>query len=268
MEPLPADWRTVCTSERMSGSASSRDPGGTALGPRRAHIDGRGHHALQIVALIALAAGGLALVGTLWLASPHGALAFDLQGASGGPAPSHDGPAVSPAAFTGASLLAPSPRSVSAAPSGGLIVDVEGAVRRSGIQRLPAGSRVADAIASAGGYSARADVGAAARSINLAEPLQDGTKVRIPALGDALGAGQAGAADGPSAAPAPGALIDLNHATESQLESLPGVGPVTAGRIVDARTATPFATIDDVATRGAVRQGTLEKLRALVTVLP
>jgi competence protein ComEA len=268
MEPLPADWRTVCTTERVPGSLSSPDPGGQAPGTRGPREAARSRHALLIVALVAIASGGLALAGMLWLASPHGALAFDLDVASSGPGSSDHGTTGLPGALVAASSPAAPASSAPASPVTGLIVDVEGAVRRSGIQRLPAGSRVGDAIAAAGGYSARADVGATARGINLAEPLLDGAKVRVPALGDDVDTGSAAGGVGASAAPVAGTLIDLNHATQSQLESLPGVGPVTAGKIVDARTTAPFATVEDVATRGVVRPGTLQKVRALVTVQP
>ena len=98
-----------------------------------------------------------------------------------------------------------------------LVVDVAGAVRHAGLYRLPQGSRIADAVARAGGATARAQLDL----VNLAAPLADGEQVLVPARGP--GAAAAGAAAGPS----PTAPVDLNSATSEQLDALPGVGPVT-----------------------------------------
>ena len=161
-------------------------------------------------------------------------------------------------------------------PDGGallLLVDVEGAVRSPGLHQVPTGSRVGDAITAAGGYADRADLVAAAGSINLAAPLADGAKIRVPLLGET----DASAVDGgprPSSAPASNGtgpvagLIDLNHADESALEGLPGIGPVTAAKIIAARESTPFASVDDVVTRKALSASVLDKIRSLVTVTP
>jgi competence protein ComEA len=217
-----------------------------------------------LVAATAVAAGILALAGTLWLTQPRGEVEIGAHAAL---------PATSSAAGVQALLVHGSPAVAFPSPAlaespAELVVDVEGAVRRPGIQRLTAGSRVGDAIAAAGGYGARADVVAAARTINLAEALLDGAKVRVPALGEVAAAGPATAAPAASGPAGAGTLIDLNHANEGQLESLPGVGPVTAGKIIDARTTAPFLTVDDLATRGVVGSSTLEKVRPLVRVTP
>ena len=264
MEPFPADWRTV-------GGPAPRGP--AAVSPKRGD-EQRGHGSpgpcaqssrlIAFVAAAAVAAGILALGGTLWLTAPHGELDIAARAAAspGKGAAGLQGLVVrgSPAA----AIASPGPVDRPVA----LIVDVEGAVRRPGIQRLAAGSRVGDAIAAAGGYGDRVDVAAAAQTINLAEALQDGAKVRVPTLGETTATGPIPATPAGSGPAGTGALIDLNHADEGQLESLPGVGPVTAGKIIDARTTAPFATVDDLATRGVVGPSTLEKLRPLVTVTP
>src|ERR671936_912131 len=106
-------------------------------------------------------------------------------------------------------------------PSGRVVVDVVGAVRQPGLYRLEQGSRIADAVARAGGATRKADVA----MINLAAPLADGEQVVVPRRGvaGAAAAGGAGAAAGGAAMPA--GPVHLNTATLEQLDSLPGVGP-------------------------------------------
>jgi competence protein ComEA len=110
-----------------------------------------------------------------------------------------------------------------------LVIDVAGAVRRPGLYRLRAGSRIDDAIAAAGGVTARAQLDA----VNLAAPIADGEQVVVPGRG-AAGALAAGP---PATGSAPSAPLDLNTATAAQLEALPGIGPVTAQKILDYRQA-------------------------------
>lgn len=142
-----------------------------------------------------------------------------------------------------------------------LVIDVEGAVMQPGLQLLPANSRVGDAIAAAGGYSPQVDIAGAAELLNLAERLTDGAKVTVPVRGDpAPLPTSAGPADGDG-----GGLIDVNTASEAQLETLPGIGPVTAGEIIAAREEAPFATIDDLLARQVVGPATFEKIRPLIT---
>jgi competence protein ComEA len=155
--------------------------------------------------------------------------------------------------------------SVLAAPSGGpeeLLVDVQGAVTRPGLVRLPAGARVADAIAAAGGYTKRTDLLAAASTINLAAPLADGAQVFVPIAGVATGgSGNGGAGGGPG-----GGLVNLNTATPEELEALPGIGPVTVQKIVAARQERPFATLDELVEREVMNRGQLDDIRDLVTL--
>jgi len=146
-----------------------------------------------------------------------------------------------------------------------LVVHVVGAVRRPGLFRLPEGARVADAVARAGGATRRADVA----GLNLAAPLVDGTQVLVPRRVDAAaatapadtaaGATTAGAAAGSS-------KVSLSSATVEELDQLPGVGPVTAQKIVDYRTANgPFASVDDLDAVPGIGPARLEQLRDLVT---
>ncbi len=150
---------------------------------------------------------------------------------------------------------------------GELVVEVGGAVVDPGVYRLPAGSRVGDAIAAAGGFGPRVDAAAADRQLNLAATLRDGDEVHVPLRGEATAPGNsnAGAVPGGGSTTGP---IDLNTATADQLDTLPGIGPVTVAKIVAAREEQRFATVDDLGTRKVIGAATLEKIRDLVTVAP
>ncbi len=157
-------------------------------------------------------------------------------------------------------VMLPADGSAASAPDEEIVVQVGGAVRHPGLVRIPAGSRVADAIAAAGGYSAAVDAAAVARDVHLAQPVADGGQVIVPGRGDpppAAARSRAGSAACP---------IDVNTASESELETLPGVGPVTAAKIVQARSERPFASVDDLAARKVVGPATLAKIRDLIVV--
>ncbi|MHB8399911.1 MAG: ComEA family DNA-binding protein [Candidatus Limnocylindrales bacterium] len=160
-----------------------------------------------------------------------------------------------------------SPAPGSAGP--GLVVEVSGAVAHPGVVHLAAGARVADAIAAAGGYSPRVDAARADRELNLARIVADGDEIRVPSrddpphVGSGAGAAPAPAATGGSRGTLP---IDLNSASAEQLDTLPGIGPVTAAKIVAARDTARFTSVDDLRTRKLVGSATLDKLRPLVVV--
>jgi competence protein ComEA len=147
-------------------------------------------------------------------------------------------------------------------PAADLVVDVEGAVLRPGLQSLPVGARVGDAIAAAGGYSADVDLDAAARQLNLAQPLADGEQVYVAPLG-AEPVTTGGGSVTPSGGGTPPGPMNVNTATPEQLESLPGVGPVTVQKIVAGRQERPFASLEEMVERKAINRGQLEKIRDL-----
>ena len=163
-------------------------------------------------------------------------------------------------ATPGSALSSPSP-----ALSATMVVDVQGAVAEPGVRELPAGSRVADAIAAAGGYATDADLAVAASAINLAKALADGEQIHVPRVGDAHVAATSG---GPAASAAPaagGGMVNLNTATPEELEALPGIGPVTVQKIVAARQEQAFASLEDAVQRGVINRGQLEDIQAVAT---
>ncbi len=148
--------------------------------------------------------------------------------------------------------------SPSAAPTA-ILVDVAGWVRRPGVYEFVSGARVIDAIEAAGGARPGADL----QALNLAAPLADGTQILVPKEGATpvapVGSGSAGGAvDG---------LVNVNTATNAELETLPGIGEVTAQAIIDYRTENgPFTTVDELLDVTGIGDVTLENIRELVTV--
>jgi competence protein ComEA len=137
-----------------------------------------------------------------------------------------------------------------------LVVDVVGAVRRPGLVRLAEGSRVADAIAHAGGLGR----GAERAGVNFAAPVSDGQQVVVPQRGAAVAAGAGGGAASASTGP-----VSLSSATAEQLDALPGVGPVTAEKIVAYRQQHgAFRSFDELDAISGIGPSRIADLRGLV----
>ena len=169
-----------------------------------------------------------------------------------------DGGSAIPAAASSAD-----PGGSGASASGGeLVVEVVGAVPKPGVYRLPPGSRLVDLVRLAGGYGPRVDTARAERELNLAAPIKDGDHVRVPSRDDEV----AEPAPATAGASGGGALVDVNAATQAQLEELPGVGPATAQKIIAAREEAPFSAVEELRSRGVLGEKTFEKLRPLLTV--
>lgn len=143
-------------------------------------------------------------------------------------------------------------------PTGDLVVDVAGKVRRPGIAVLPAGSRVVDALKAAGGARRGVDL----TSLNLARPVVDGEQILV---GVAPAAGVAGTVDEPL--PDGGSLVNLNTADQAALDTLPGVGPVTADAILAWREDNGgFTSVDELLEVDGIGPATLDDLAPLVTI--
>jgi len=158
--------------------------------------------------------------------------------------------------------------------TGELVVSVVGLVHRGGLVRLPEGARVADAVAAAGGAREGADL----TGLNLAQRVRDGDQILVgaaprdggvPELGSATisGSGTVSGAEDPAPGTGTTGKVDLNSATEAQLDALPGVGPVTARAILNWRTANgSFTAIDQLAEVDGIGPARLARLRDQVTV--
>lgn len=138
-----------------------------------------------------------------------------------------------------------------------LFVDVVGAVRRPGLYRLKDGSRVADAVTRAGGPTPKAQI----ELLNLAGRIADGEQIVVPRRG--LGAAAAAAPGGA----VPTGPVHLNSATLEQLDALPGIGPVTAQKILDYRQQHgAFGSVDELDAIAGIGPARLEQLRGLVAL--
>ena len=201
---------------------------------------------LLVVALVAVAVAGTAFV----VSRMH---------AQSEPVPLRPG-AVS--SGTAAPLAPQATSSTSARPAGAgnVTVDVAGKVRRPGVTTLPAGSRVVDALRKAGGARDGVDLS----SLNLARVLVDGEQILVGrgAPGGGIAAGTSTTVPDPT-----GALVNLNTATEAQLDTLPGVGPVTAQKILDWRSAHgAFSSVDELLEVDGIGEKTLADLAPHITL--
>lgn len=135
-------------------------------------------------------------------------------------------------------------------------VSVSGAVRSPGVVQIPAGARLVEVVDAAGGFTEDANTD----PLNLAGRVGDGEAVVIPRAGEPAAAADAGPVNG---------LINLNTATASELDELPGIGEVLAGRIVDYReTVGPFTSIDQLSEIEGISPRLVDEIRPLVTVAP
>jgi competence protein ComEA len=160
-------------------------------------------------------------------------------------------------------------------------VEISGGVAQPGVISLPEGSRLIDAVSAAGGWGERVDPLRVELCLNLAAPLEDGGAIRIPTRDDRLLLGLTGVECGPlysspseiassggtsgaSGSNATGGKIDLNRASAEELDTLPGIGPATAAKIIAARKEKPFVIVDDLRDLKIISESVLQGIRALV----
>jgi competence protein ComEA len=206
----------------------------------RERLDGLSRAELTgLIVVIVLALGG---AGLWYVRSMPRPIQVAASGPATGAAPD----------VTGAASASPS-----AAP---VIVDVAGWVREPGVYEFTAGDRIVDAIARAGGARRGADLAA----LNLAAPLVDGTQILVPREGAAPPGGVAGSATTGGTA---GTLVNINTASATELEALPGIGEVLAATIVAYRDEHgAFASVDQLEDVSGIGPSTLEEIRDLVTI--
>lgn len=168
-----------------------------------------------------------------------------------------------PQDFTNSPPVEPSARvnSVSVSQAGQIKIDVEGEVENPGVYSISIDSRVQDAIVKAGGLSANADRNWVKQKLNLAAKITDGSKIYIPNATDqnVLGANNSpvqDVIDGSS-------VININTASVDSLDSLPGVGVVTAQKIISLR---PYSNINDLLNKKAVNKLTFNKIKDKVGI--
>jgi competence protein ComEA len=221
--------------------------------------------AVVVVVLLQLrgASSGTVLSQPVSAVAASPAAAFGASGAPPTPAEGYS---------SAAAVSAASPSAAGQSSAGMFRVYVVGQVRRPQVVSLAPGSRVEDAVDAAGGATERADL----TVMNLARPVVDGERIVVPRPGQKLAtadpvpvpaATAAGGAAGAAGGSAPGTPVDLNTATVADLDALPGVGPVLAGRIVEWRQQNGgFKTVDDLGEVSGIGDATLAKLRPLVRV--
>jgi competence protein ComEA len=256
MEPdAPPPWRVFDAPAPATDDQFGRHPMPVAV-PSDGTLDQTlrrigGRRAAAVAAGLGASVGGLVLAVLLASGGMGGDVTLGAVGAH-------------PFGSTGA------PRSSGLGPdvgSGPIVVDVAGAVLRPGVYRLAAGARIGDAIAAAGGYSPRVAAEVVSRTLNLAALVHDGDLIVIPSRDDPVAAGSPpGGGSGTGSGGGAAGPLDLNAATAEALDGLPGVGPVTAAKIIASRAQTPFRSVDDLLSRKLVGQKVFDQIRSLVAV--
>ncbi len=208
--------------------------------------------ATQVVMLVVLLAGAVVLAAWTTIRSAPDEVPLPVAHTSPGPPATAPGTAPVTGTAAGSTVATPAPLSE-------VVVDVAGKVRRPGVTRLPVGSRVIDALRRAGGARPGVDLS----SLNLARVLVDGEQILVGTAARPAGAGLAPGVGAGSA----GALVSLNSAGLDLLDSLPGVGPVTAQKIIDWRTAHgAFTSVEELLEVDGIGTKTLAELTPRVTL--
>jgi competence protein ComEA len=244
MDQTAAPWRALEDEAPAAGngpSASAASAPASATRPRPTWF-------VAAVVAAAVVAGA-----AIWLVATSGSGTLVVEG---------DGPGPGRSDRAGAHVGG-SPASAARA---NLVVDVQGAVVRPGIVHLSAGARVADAIAAAGGYGPRVAADRVGQALNLAALVKDGDKVFVPSRDDRSSSASSGSGGSGGSTTGGNGPVDLNRATVAELDALPGIGPVTAAKIIAARDEQAFGSVDDLRTRKILGAATFDKVKNLVVV--
>ena len=151
---------------------------------------------------------------------------------------------------------------------GEITVEVSGEVLRPGVYKLPGGSRVDDLMVAAGGFTANTDRVWTDKYLNRAAKLIDGQKVFVTSVNQQSVSASAKSSGGNQTVSAnissdSNTLININNASSTELDSLPGIGPVYAQNIVEHR---PYSTLEELVSKGAIKQSLYDKIKNLITV--
>ena len=149
--------------------------------------------------------------------------------------------------------------------SSSIVIDIEGAVINPGVYKLEQNARLVDALKSSGGLSEEADLFFFFRNFNKAEILADQEKIYIPSQWEVLSGLYTRTTTSlkTDTSPTSETLIDINNASETELEGLPSVGKVTVGKIVSGR---PYTTVEELIEKNIVGKSTYEKIKDLITI--
>lgn len=137
-------------------------------------------------------------------------------------------------------------------------VDVAGAVKNPGVFKLKDGARIEEGIKAAGGFAENANQEYISKYLNLAQKLADGSKVYIPFQGEQVSGSQAGVAGSSSQV-----KVNINSASQAELEALPGIGPATASKIISGR---PYQTVEELQGKKVVSNAVFEKIKEIVII--
>ena len=147
--------------------------------------------------------------------------------------------------------------------SAAIRIDVAGAVVHPGVFEFPYGSRIQDALDRAGGLTHQADSNWVEKNLNRAAKLVDGGKVYVPTIGENTSnkSNVTNMTNTTSTLGVTTGLVNINSASQAELEALPGVGPVTAGKIIAGR---PYGSIEELKTKKALGDALFDKLKDLI----
>lgn len=143
-----------------------------------------------------------------------------------------------------------------------LSVDISGAVKKPGVYQLKDGSRIEEAIKAAGGFSDTANTEYISKYLNLAQKLSDGSKVYVPIEGEAI-TGSSGSISQAGTVAGIISKVNINSASQAEIEALPGIGPVTAAKIISGR---PYQTVDELSSKKVVSKAVFEKIKEQIVV--